>query len=168
MTRAATIESIFELSISLERAAEEFYRGLAVRFAHEADVAMFWNKYADEEAGHARWLETLRGQLDAAKLRQVLDGTDAMVDEAYRLLADPPEKLLAGISNLEEAYRTAVVLENSETNTIFEFLVTDFSMSHRSRDFLHEQIHNHVEKINKGFPPAFQDTASRLRVKAAG
>jgi rubrerythrin len=166
MTKASTIGHIFELSIALEQSAEAFYRGLALRFAHEPEVATFWKKYADEEAGHARWLANLRGQLDAARLRQPLDHVDELIDGAYRLLEVPPEKLLAGITNLEQAYRTAAAMESSETNTIFEFLITNYSIASRSRDFLREQIHNHAEKIVQQFPEAFREPAKQREVKA--
>lgn len=167
MKKAPTIGTIFELAISLEQAAECFYSGLAVRFAHEPQVATFWKKYADEEAGHARWLEKLRTGLDAIQLRQILDGKDEVIDGAYQLLMTSPEELLQGITNLEEAYQTALMLENSETNTIFEFLITDFSVTSQSREFLREQIHNHADKITRHFPEGFRDTSSRRVVRVA-
>ncbi|KAF0106923.1 MAG: hypothetical protein FD146_2281 [Anaerolineaceae bacterium] len=160
----ATIADLFELSITLEQTAEMFYRGLAARFAHAPEAAAFWKNYADEEAGHARWLEDLRAQLDESKLRQPANA--ALVESARRLLRKTPEEALAGITNLEEAYQTAVETENSETNTIFEFLITDYALTNRSKDFLRAQLHDHADKVSREFPSAFQSRMTRLEVKA--
>ncbi len=59
MSNNATIAELFDLAIAAEQACEALYHGLADRFAHHPAVADFWTAYADEEAGHARWLERL-------------------------------------------------------------------------------------------------------------
>jgi rubrerythrin len=164
MTTSDTIGHLFELSIALEQTAEMFYRGLAARFAHAPEAAAFWKDYADEEAGHARWLEDLRAQLDESKLRQPANA--ALVDSARRQLKTTPEEALKRITNLEEACQTAIEMENSETNTIFEFLITDYALTNRSRNFLRAQLHNHADKVTREFPAAFQSRMKRLEVKA--
>jgi rubrerythrin len=164
MNHPYTIGHLLELSVALEQTAEMFYRGLAARFAHAPEAATFWQEYANEEAGHARWLENLRAQLDESKLRQPADA--ALVDGALRQLKITPEEALKGITNLEEAYQTAIEMENSETNTIFEFLITDYALTTRSRDFLRAQLHNHADKVSREFPSAFQSRMNRLEVKA--
>jgi len=163
MSADDTLGQLFELAIALEKTADMFYRGLARRFKHVPEVTAFWTHYADEEAGHARWLDGLRSQLEPAKLRLPID--PVMIDSATRQLQISPEKMLARITNLEEAYQAAVEAENAETNTIFEFLVTDYSLSHRSRNFLRNQIHVHADRITSEFPASFRDHASRLAVK---
>jgi rubrerythrin len=164
MTASNTIGHLLELSIALEQTAEMFYRGLAARFAHAPEAAAFWENYADEEAGHAHWLENLRAQLDESKLRQ--PANPALLDAARRLVSTMPEEALKGITNLEEAYQTAIEMENSETNTIFEMLITDYTITNRSRDFLRAQLHTHADKVTREFPSAFQSRMNRMEVKA--
>ena len=163
--KKATINDLFEPAIALEHATEAFYTGLARLFAHEPEAARFWNRYADEEAGHARFLEDLRKKLDESKLRQPAETW--MVESAHAQLKVSPEQLFKGIHNLEEAYQTAVEIENSETNSIFEFLITDFALTNPSGEFLREQLHNHIEKLNSTFPANFQSRMKRLGVLAA-
>jgi hypothetical protein len=64
--------------------------------------------------------------------------------------------LLKDIHNLEEAFQTAMEIENSETNAIFEFLITGFALTNRSGEFLHEQLHSHVDKLNTDFLSQYQ------------
>lgn len=168
MENAALLDDLFELAIALENAAEDFYRGLARLFSHVPEVARFWKLYADEEGGHARWLVALRTKMDPAQLRQPLDQAGLLVDQARALLQVPPETLLQRVHTLEDAYLTAVAMENGETNTIFTFLVSDYDISHRSRDFLRQQIHNHAEKITTSFPEGYREAEQRRAVKTSG
>jgi rubrerythrin len=165
LLKETAISELFELAIALEYATEAFYRGLARMFNHEPEVALFWKQYADEEAGHARFLEDLRGKLSESKLRHLADTW--MVESARQQLKNSPGQLLEGIRNLEEAYQTALEIENSETNTIFEFLITDFALTNRAGEFLREQLHSHVDKLNTSFPAEFQGRTKRLTVLAS-
>jgi rubrerythrin len=161
---SATINDLLELAIALENATDAFYRGLAVLFAHEVEVERFWRHYADAEAGHARWIENLRAQMDESKLRQPTD--PGMLETARTLLKTSPESQLEKITNLEEAYRAAIEIENSETNSIFELLITDFALTSRSGEFLRTQLHSHVSELTKAFPSPFQSSLKRSNVKA--
>lgn len=156
---------LFELSIALERAAESFYRALAQMFAHEPEVFRFWKNYADEEAGHARFLEDLRRKLSEAQLSRPVELS--MLETARQQLRYLSGKSLEDLHNLEEAYQAAVEIENSETKTIFEFLGTDFALTRRSGKFLREQLHNHVKKLTAAFPASFRGQLQRLEVLAA-
>jgi rubrerythrin len=160
-----TAAELFEIAIGLERAAEAFYRGLAQIFAHEPDVSLFWKRYADEEAGHARFLESLRGKLSAAQLNRPVDAS--LVESARKQMQNLPAQCLTGIRNLEDAYQKAVEAENSETNSIFEFLVADFALANQSGDFLRHQLHSHVDKLTSSFPSPYQSRLKRLEVMAA-
>lgn len=164
MPKSATVNDLLELAIALERATDAFYRGLALLFAHEVEVERFWRHYADAEAGHARWMENLRAQLDEEKLLKPAD--PEMVKKARERLKALPENLLAGINTLEEAYQAAVEIENSETNTIFEFLITDFALTSKSGEFLRAQLHSHVDELAKAFPSPFQSSVRRAGIKA--
>jgi rubrerythrin len=60
MANTETTAELFKMAIAAEEAAEELYFGFGERFAHHQDVVAFWRKYAEEEVGHARWLEGVR------------------------------------------------------------------------------------------------------------
>lgn len=159
-----TIAELFELSIALEHAAETFYRGLAVKFAHEQEIVLFWKVFEREEAGHARFLETLLERLSPEKLRQ--EAPAELLAAARRLLQVSPESVLAGVNNLEEAYRIAIETENSETNLIFEVLITDFAITSQAVHFLKVQLKEHADRVQRAFPPRFDSTQARLAMKA--
>jgi rubrerythrin len=164
MLQANTTAELFEIAIRLERATESFYTGLAQMFAHEPEIAKFWKTYAEEEAGHARFLEDLRGKLTAEQLERPVDA--ALMEIAHRQAQNLPDQCLAEITNLDEAYQKTVEAENSETNTIFEFLAADFSLTNPSGKFLRHQLHSHVEKLTNSFPSPYQSRLKRLEVKA--
>lgn len=159
-----TLGELLELAIRLEQAAEALYRGLEARFAHHPEVAAFWAQYAKEEAGHARWLEILRDRMGPDHLFRPADLR--MIEVARDLLRTPPEQLLERVENLEDAYRLVTDLENSETNAIFEFLISDPAMAEESRVFLRSQLHEHINRLVTDFPQAYAGTANRLSVKA--
>ena len=56
------------------------------------------------------------------------------------------------VDSLDEALELAVQYENSEINTILEFLVTHFSKEEVTKEIVHEQMRKHVEKLNKLSP----------------
>ena len=69
-----TVGKLFDYAIELERAAETLYRQLEKMFAHYPEVALFWKHYADEENGHASYLERIRAGVDADRLSRPADG----------------------------------------------------------------------------------------------
>jgi len=164
MPKTATVRDLLELAIALERATESFYRGLAVLFSHEVEVERFWRHYADAEAGHARWIENMRAQLSEERLLK--PASQEIVKAARQGLKVPPESLLANINTLEEAYHAAIEIENAETNTIFDFLITDYALTSRSGEFLRTQLHSHMDELTKSFPAPFQSSIRRQGVKA--
>lgn len=94
MSDKSTIAKLLELAISVEKAAEELYRGLEVKFAHHQEVADFWRRYAVEEAGHARWLERLRDTLSPEQLSAPAD--PLVLKEARKVLQFSIENALRG------------------------------------------------------------------------
>ncbi len=164
MPNSSTIGELFQLAIALEHSAEAFYCGLTIKFAHETEIAAFWEKFEREESGHARWLEKLVDRLSEDRLRGKAPAE--LLASARRLLQTSPETLLAEISNLEEAYQVAIEMENSETNLIFDTLITDFAVSSQAVQFLKVQLKEHAVRIVRAFPSRFDTTAARLAVKA--
>ena len=163
-TASYTIGDLIELAIALERFNEAYYRGLQETFSHAPDVREFWQAYADEEDGHARWLEQLRERVKD-KLATRLEHPH-LVEAAQRLLKITPEEHLSQVSNLEGGYQLAVELENSETNTIFEFLILNYSLTAQAANFLQTQLHSHIKRLMDEFPPDFRSRARRLAVQA--
>jgi hypothetical protein len=164
MPHTHTLGELIDLAIALEHANESFYRGLAALFPHEPDAAAFWNKYADEEAGHARWVEKLRGSQSKLKLDKHVDVS--LVRAAQRLLRTSPADLLKQVATLEDAYQLAVEFENSETNTIFDFLISDYALTDQSGEFLRAQLKSHISRLNDDFPARFRSQITRSAVTA--
>ena len=163
MTNQATIAALVELSIRLEKSAAEIYRWLGSKFAHHQEVADFWKRYAAEEDMHAQWLERLRDRLDPGELSAPAD--PLMLNDARSLLQSLAGKL-SGIKNLEDAYQLVNELENSETNAIFEFLITNFGTDKKTQNFLRSQLRDHIARLMIDFPTQFHNALARRNIEA--
>lgn len=166
MTHGATVEDLFALAIQAEETAAEFYRGLVRKFSYESEIADFWHRYVLDEVAHALWLERLRGNLGAERLAEPVDGE--MLASAHRALSISVENVLSGIHTLEDAYEVVSDLENSETNAVFEFLITNFPYDREVLNFLRVQLNDHVNRLIAAFPPRFRDPGVRHAVTARG
>ena len=164
MSNPATVNELFDMAIRAEKAAEDVYRRLQAMFASHPDVARFWRDYAAAEAGHAAWLERIRGDLRPEQLSAPAE--EPTVSAARRLLLFPVEAALRGIKTLEDAYQLANELESGETNVVFDFLITHFASDAQAQSFMRAQLKDHVVKISAGFPARFRSSASRLSIKA--
>ncbi len=160
MSNQATIAALFDLGFALEESAEAFYRRLAEMFAHEAEISRFWKEYADEEAGHARFLRKLHAGLSEEELNRPTDSL--LLENGRQELARISKTPLDAVRTLEDAYHLAVELENNETNAIFEFLVTNCSLKENTGQFLRQQLHQHMAKLTTLFPVRYR---SRLKQK---
>ncbi len=164
MAKTDTLGELNELTITLEYAAEATYRGLAIMFSHEPEIAQFWNLLADEESGHAQWLENLHNGLEEHQLRKQVD---SRFSEGVRTLLEiSPEARLRKVGTLEEALQMALDLETAETNAVFDFLISDYLLATKAREFLRNQVGVHVERLTKGLPERFQDRSARVEVAA--
>jgi rubrerythrin len=63
-----TVGKLFNYAIELEKVAETLYRQMGKMFAHNHDIVQFWEHYADEERGHASYLENIRKGMDTKHL----------------------------------------------------------------------------------------------------
>lgn len=165
MKNQSTIATLFELGLSLEQAAESFYRRLAQMFAHEADISLFWNHYANEEAGHIRFLRNLRAGLSEVELNRPVD--DLLIKSAQQELERISSMPLDESRTLEDAYSLAMELENQETNAIFEFLAVNCSPKEETGQFLRQQLHQHINKLTTSFPAPYQSKLKRQSVLVA-
>ncbi|MBN1177639.1 MAG: hypothetical protein JXD18_00375, partial [Anaerolineae bacterium] len=159
-----SVGELFDLAAAMERAAEALYRAFARKFAHEEEIAAFWQSYADEEAAHAHWLEALKGRLSPDILARETNGE--MLQAAKDALDVALDDLLGRIHNLDDAYELANEMESGETNAIFEFLIEEYEVAKESQRFLKAQLKQHVLKVGLGFPAQYNGKANRLVVKA--
>ena len=165
MTEHHTNKDLFALAIAAERTAKSLYQGLAAKFANHPDVAAFWNRYAEEEEGHALWLERLHNEVDTAKLSEPADvWTLEKLEHVQRFSV---EDALNEIVTLEDAYQLVNDLENSEMNAVFEFLIDQFSSDSRTQAFLRSQIRSHVANLLIEFPTQFKSAVARRAIKSA-
>ncbi len=164
MSSQSTLADLMQLAIQLEQSAEALYRGMVAKFAHHPDVVAFWERYAAEEAGHARWLERLQRTVDPKQLAQPAD--PLMLQTAQRLQQFSVETALDKIRNLEDALQLAIELENSETNAIFEFLIVNYATDRGVVGFLRNQLKNHVANLTESLPTQYKGKVQRLAVHA--
>jgi rubrerythrin len=164
MTNKSTVAELLELAIAAEKAAEKLYHALETRFAHHEDVAAFWRTYASEEAMHAEWLGKLRDSLAPDQLAAPAD--PGMLKEAHRALQVPVKRRLENVHNLEDAYQLVNDLENSETNAVFDFLITNFAEDTKTQAFLRSQLKDHIGKLAIDFPVQFKLASVRRQIKA--
>ena len=163
MAETATVAHLIDLSIQAERRAETLYVSLSKMFANCPDVAKFWELYAKEEAGHARWLENLRKRVGQEVLNQPAD--PEMLREANRNLAGDIGLILAGIQDLQEAYDTVNEIEHNETNHVFEFLVAHFAEDQNTQTFLRSQLRDHIGRLLMEFPENYRQPSVRRGIK---
>jgi rubrerythrin len=164
MSTKTTNAELFELAIAVERTAEELYRGLEAKFADCQEVADFWREYAAEEVGHAQWLEHLRDTSSPERLSAPAD--PAILRDVHEILQFSTQNALKRVKSLEDAYQLVHEFENSETNAIFEFLITNFSSDKETRAFLRSQLNDHLSKLMTEFPMQFKHITTRRAIKA--
>jgi rubrerythrin len=163
MSNQTTVADLFKLAIAAEGATEQLYRGFQAKFAHHPDVAHFWEGYAAEESGHAQWLKRLRESSSPEHLSASAD--PKMLQAARWVLRFSVDDALAQIQNLQEAYELAHETEHSETNLIFEFLITNFS-DKKTLAFLRAQLGDHTGRLINEFPARFGSPTVRQAVEA--
>jgi hypothetical protein len=161
-----TVGKLFDYAIELEKAAETMYRRLGKLFAYAHDVEQFWNHFADEERGHASYLERIRQGVDIKRLSEPAD--DKMIQDVHMCLSAASPKRLDSIQNFEDAYQLAVELENSETNAIFEFMIVNFSADEleKSQKFLRVQLSYHLDGLKTGLPSQYGSSIARRNLTA--
>lgn len=158
-----TVADLFELAIASEEAAAQLYRGFEAKFANQPDVARFWARYAAEEAGHARWLKDCRKTSSPEQL--AAPANPEILQAASWIRRFFLEDTLAQIHNLQDAYELAHDLEHSETNLVFEFLITNYA-GPKGLAFLRTQLSGHVDKLTNEFPARFGSPSLRKAVRA--
>ena len=163
-----TVGNLFDYALELERATETLYRQIGRMFAHAPDVELFWSHYADEERGHALYLERIQQEVDAGRLSAAAD--HGMMVDVQNCLGATTLKRLESVRNLEDAYQLASELENAEINSIFEFMVMNFSTDElaRSHKFLRVQLSKHLAQLETGLPNQYRSSLARQGLAVLG
>lgn len=159
-----TVSDLIGLAIQVENTCRALYEGLEKKFAHTPEIASYWHGFAREEAGHARWLEDLRAKSSAAQLEKKADVET--LQRAQQALEFSSAQSAKNIHNLEDAYQIANELENSEVNTIFEFLITNYAGDPGTIAFLRTQLNTHTANLQSKLPAEYQSKSARRALKA--
>lgn len=107
--------NIFEFAMQMEKDGEEYYRSLAQRSGHQGMAAIL-NRLADDEAGHYRTFEKLKGNAAA-------QGTQTTIlADARNIFAEMREQAgefeFPGAEN--ELYKKAIELEEKSEKFYLE------------------------------------------------
>src|SRR5512139_3151607 len=148
MSDRQSVRILFEYAIAAEHYARELYSEFARLFATESRVAAFWQRYAAEEMGHARWLEQVLKKLPPETCDAPADFEK--LEAARHVIKAPLANALAKVETLDDAYQLAHEMESSEMNTIFEFLLFTFADDPQSTQFARDQLHEHVARLSEG------------------
>jgi len=95
-----------------------------------------------------------------------LPADSKIITDARKCLDVTWQKKLESIHNLEDAYQLAVELENSETNAIFEFMITNFSTVEleKSHKFLQIQLGSHIARLETELPDEYKTKVARQKL----
>jgi rubrerythrin len=146
-TRDRTIEALITLLLQAEEACQRFYLHLMEAFAHEPTAAEVWWMMGADEAGHIRLLEQVLHSLSPEQRQAPAD--PLWLEQARSAARFSPEKALARIQTLEDAYQEAHALENSEINAVFEFVMTSYFPKSLQRSFVLNLLRTHVERLER-------------------
>ena len=144
-----TVAELFDIAIFLEEAGEGVYRHWQEIFAHHPQATAFWKEYHEEEIQHAGLLRKIKAGLSP---EQLAEPADMAVYQSAIETRQNLKYIKKDVDSLDEALELAVQYENSEINTILEFLVTHFSEEEATKEMVHAQMRKHVEKLNKASP----------------
>jgi rubrerythrin len=166
LNNTGTVGALFEYAIQLEKDAEKLYRKFAGMFLDHPEVTRFWEHYADEEKGHASYLERIQAGVDADRLSKQADSF--IFQKVRQCLEQIAQAKLNEIKTLEDAFNLATELENSETNAVFEFMIVNFSTDElaQSHQFLRTQLSTHIARLEAEFPGPYKSSIARRNIPA--
>ena len=165
MSTEETNATMFDLAIEIERTMQHFYNRLSKQFVHAPEISRFWDGMRKDEIYHERTLERIRGSLHPERLTSIADRS--MLRLAKSLVNDSTDQRLNTLETLDDAYDLAHELENSEFNTVFEFIVKAFITHPETQKFALKEIDVHLRKLID-FPQTFGDLNWRKNVRVNG
>ncbi len=149
-----TVEELFDILIRAEKAAQAFYLRLTKMFAHEPQAAQVWWLMAVDEGAHIHLLEQARDALPPARLAAPAD--PHLLRAARSAAAFTPERNLAAIETLEDAYQVAHEEENSEINGVFETVISEYFPLAIQQEFVQSQLREHFGRLAVLKPPEWR------------
>lgn len=154
---------LVEISYCAEREAMYFYTGLANRFRHLKEISDFWLDMADDEDLHVDIVDMLRTTLSDDDLARPVDAE--LMSKVQGFLKFNAKGALAGIHNLDDAYKFSVNLEYSELNKMLELLVNDNMAEQEEKERIVKLLYEHQGRL-KTFSSLFGDAIWRREIKA--
>ena len=140
-----SVDAMLSMLTDAEIASQSFYLRLMESFAHEPTAAQVWWKMGADEAAHIRLLEQVRKNLSPEQLQSPAD--PIWLEKARAAARFSPDKAMARIQTLEDAYQEAHALEDSEINAVFEFVMTEFFPGRLRWNFVHNMLREHVQRL---------------------
>ena len=165
MPRSASVDELLALAIQSERATEDLYRRLRRMFSDVVEVAQFIERYASEEAGHVVWLENLRANLTPEKL--AAPAVPLIFQDALRISRVSIDEKLDAVQTLDDAYHLILDVAKGEANQVLDALINTYYEDESTRDFLQDQLHQHMQRVSEAFPHQYASQAARLKVPAS-
>ncbi|MGB9777205.1 MAG: hypothetical protein ACPL7C_11810 [Anaerolineae bacterium] len=140
-----SVDDLIALLLHAETAVQTLYLRLVEAFAHEPKAAEVWWKMGADEAAHIRLLEQIRDSLSPERLQDPAD--PLWLEQAKSAARFSPERAMARIQTLEDAYQEAHAIENSELNAVFEFVMTEYFPRPLKVEFIHNMLREHVDRL---------------------
>ncbi|MGB9889413.1 MAG: hypothetical protein ACPLTQ_07060 [Anaerolineae bacterium] len=140
-----SVDDLIALLLHAETAVQTLYLRLVEAFAHEPKAAEVWWKMGADEAAHIRLLEQIRDFLSPERLQAPAD--PLWLEQAKSAARFSPERAMARIQTLEDAYQEAHAIENSELNAVFEFVMTEHFPRPLKVEFIHNMLREHVDRL---------------------
>lgn len=140
-----TVDALISALIEAENNAQRLYLRFMELFSHEPEAAEVWWKMGADEAAHIRLLEQTRNSLSPEQLQALAD--PFWLETARTAARFSPERILARVQTLEDAYQEAHALENCELNAVFEFVMTEYFPQRLRREVIQNLLREHVERL---------------------
>lgn len=148
MENDETWATLFELVIELEKAAADFYRGLAEKFSHVPKVSEFFIGMLMDEIQHVQVATNIRGSLTPSQLHDPAE--PLLLRKVRETLRCLDEDKLNSVRTLDDAYQMAHQLESSEIDTILKLLMSRFGDFDAEKRFAVLDI-RHADKLTEFF-----------------
>jgi rubrerythrin len=159
-----TIADLFTIAAAAERAAMNFYKGLARSFSYVPQVSLFWEDMMRDEAFHIQELMDIRNMLTDEQLFEPADRS-IIIKEKNELERLAEKFDLKAVVTLDDAYEIAYELEYSEVNMVFRAMVSKFVSSETRSKFVLSQVRDHVAKL-EDFSKSIANLENRRNILA--
>jgi rubrerythrin len=147
---------------SVEIAARMYYLRMLELFAHVPEAAQFFKSMAQDEAEHARMLETM--QLSGQHFALVHENANAFSHTLLLLMMKAGEELTKMPENLEEVFEFSCRLENAEVNDIYLRLTSwGANPGTHEQSNIVAQVDNHIRRLRVLGDALDQQTRLKLK-----